>query len=121
MRDFVDIAKALSDPNRVRVLIALRGQELCVCQLVEWLGLAPSTVSKLMSVLRQARLVDNRKEGRWTYYRRVGSEASPPVQAALNWMDGALGSEVLSGDEMKRLKQIQKTPLEELCRNGTQN
>ena len=41
MRDFVDIAKTLSEPNRVRVLFALSAQELCVCQLVEWLGLAP--------------------------------------------------------------------------------
>jgi ArsR family transcriptional regulator len=43
--------------------------ELCVCQLIKMLGLAPSTVSKHMSILRQARLVQARKEGKWMYYR----------------------------------------------------
>ena len=121
MREFVDIAKALSDPNRVRILIALRERELCVCQVVEWLHLAPSTVSKHMSVLRQARIVDNRKEGRWAYYRRVGSEASASVQAALTWLDGALEAEGVSPEETDRLEQILKTPVEELCRNVAQS
>jgi len=44
MRDFMDIARALSDENRVRALMALRGRELCVCQIIELLGLAPSAL-----------------------------------------------------------------------------
>jgi len=47
----------------------LSGGELCACQIIEMLGLAPSTVSKHMSILRQAGLVETRKEGRWIYYR----------------------------------------------------
>ena len=72
MLDFMAIAKALADENRVRLLLALQKQELCVCQLIELIGLAPSTVSKHMSILRQARLVEARKEGRWVYYRPAG-------------------------------------------------
>lgn len=60
MLDFMAIAKALADENRVRLLLALQKQELCVCQLIELIGLAPSTVSKHMSILRQARLVEAR-------------------------------------------------------------
>ncbi len=69
MYAFLSIARALSDENRVRALMMLSRGELCVCQLIEMLGLAPSTVSKHMSILRQARLVDASKHGRWMYYR----------------------------------------------------
>ena len=74
MREFIDINKALSDESRVRALLALRDQELCVCQLIELLGLAPSTVSKHMTILKQAGLVEGRKDGRWIYYRLADSE-----------------------------------------------
>ena len=46
LKDFVVVTKALSDSNRIRALIALRRGELCVCQIIALLGLAPSTVSK---------------------------------------------------------------------------
>jgi DNA-binding transcriptional ArsR family regulator len=55
MRDILSITKALSDENRVRILIALSHGELCVCQVIELMKLAPSTVSKHMSILKQAR------------------------------------------------------------------
>lgn len=58
MRDLMAVLKALADENRVRVLLAVQGRELCVCQIVELLGRAPSTVSKHLSILHQARLVD---------------------------------------------------------------
>lgn len=69
MNDFIAITKALSDPNRVRALMALRNGELCVCQIIDLLALAPSTVSKHISILKQASLVDSRKDSRWVYYR----------------------------------------------------
>ena len=80
MRDLMTVIKALADENRVRVLMALGPKELCVCQIVELLGLAPSTVSKHMSILKQARLVDSRKEGRWMYYRLANSTAPALVR-----------------------------------------
>ncbi len=59
------ITKALADENRVRMLLALKGGELCVCQITELFGLAMSTVSKHLSILYQAGLTESRKEGRW--------------------------------------------------------
>jgi len=56
MRTIINIAKAFSDENRVRALMMLCNGELCVCQLIEMLGLAPSTVSKHMTILYQAGL-----------------------------------------------------------------
>lgn len=116
MREFVDIAKALSDPGRVRILLALKGRELCVCQLMEFLGLAASTVSKHMAVLRQAYLVDNRKEGRWAYYRRADRGAPKRVRDALRWLDSSAADEITLSADRKRLEEILKIPLEDLCR-----
>ena len=69
MKEFMAITKALSDPNRVRVLLALRRGELCVCQITELFGFAPSTVSRHLAVLRAAVLVEERRVGRHRLYR----------------------------------------------------
>jgi len=90
LHDAVALTKALGDETRLRALCALRSGELCVCQLVELLGLAQSTVSKHMAILHQARLVECRKQGRWLHYRLAGAEAAPAVRAALAWVLEAL-------------------------------
>jgi ArsR family transcriptional regulator, arsenate/arsenite/antimonite-responsive transcriptional repressor len=69
MFDIMSLIKALADETRVRLLAALEGRELCVCQLIELVDLAPSTVSKHLSILRSARLIEGRKDGRWMHYR----------------------------------------------------
>lgn len=116
MNEFVDIAKALSDPGRVRVFGALRDRELCVCQIVELLGLATSTVSKHMSVLRQAGLVGSRKEGRWVYYRRAAAGLSPAADGAAAWCDAALAGDPVIAADAERIAGIVCIHLEELCR-----
>jgi len=117
VRELVDVARALSDPGRVRILVALRGRELCVCQLVELLGLAASTVSKHVTVLRQAYLVDCRKDGRWAYYRRAGREAPARARAALRWLDVSLEGEPIVDADARRREGILRVPAEELCRS----
>ncbi len=106
MRDFMDVARALADESRIRAIVALRGRELCVCQLIEFLGLAPSTVSKHMSILRQARLVDARKDGRWVYYRLAGPDAPPHVRGAIEWVCGTLSHSEDIKDDAKRLEKL---------------
>ena len=69
MRDFVLVAKAIADPTRVRVLKMLQAGEMCVCEITEPLGLAQSTISKHLAILRNAGLVSPRKVGYWVHYR----------------------------------------------------
>ncbi len=116
MRDFMCVLKALADENRVRILMALRRRELCVCQIVELLGLANSTVSKHMSILRQARLVDSRKDGRWTYYRLADREVPPEAADATSLVVKSLAKDRTIREDAKRLRQILKLDPEELCR-----
>lgn len=115
MYDFLNIAKALSDENRVRALMMLSQGELCVCQLIEMLGLAPSTVSKHMSILRQARLVEARKQGRWMYYR-LGDEDSPKeVVQAIEWVRNSLAKDKGIRADAKKVKRVCKMDKEKLC------
>lgn len=115
MRPFLNITKALADESRVRVLLALRDGERCVCQLIDLLGLAPSTVSKHMAILTQADLTLCRKEGRWHYYRLPGAEeATPVVRSALEWQDGAVGCCPTTAQDRQRLQEICKKGKEEV-------
>ena len=116
MRDFMSVTKALADANRVRMLLALRGRELCACQITELFGLAPSTMSKHLSILHQAGLVDSRKDGRWVYYSLPGKEAPAAVRKALEWVCDSLTENERIADDTKRLKQVLRVNPSELCR-----
>ncbi len=116
MREIMSITKALADENRVRVLMALRGGELCVCQITEMFGLAPSTVSKHLSILHQAGLVDSRKNGRWIYYRLPGSEVPYVVRWAIDWVNKFIENDPRILKDSKLLNRILKLDASELCK-----
>jgi DNA-binding transcriptional ArsR family regulator len=116
MREFMALTKALSDPNRVRILLALNRGELCVCQITELFGLATSTVSKHLSILSQAGLVLSRKTERWVYYRLPGKSAPVAVREALDWVHKSLAQTDESVADARRLNRISKMDLAEICR-----
>ena len=115
LREFLPVAKALADPNRARILMFLRGGELCVCQIIEMLHLAPSTVSKHVAVLHQAGLVESRKQGRWIYYRLARGKASASARQAVRWVQRSLADDEQVAKDAKRLKAVRKVDKEELC------
>ena len=108
------IAKALSDESRVRALLSLQGGELCLCQIIDVLGLSPATVSKHMNLLRGAGLVERRKDGRWHFYRLAGGEEDPVAARALAWARDALRGDPLVRDDARRVKAARRKDLEEL-------
>jgi ArsR family transcriptional regulator, arsenate/arsenite/antimonite-responsive transcriptional repressor len=116
MNEVLDIAKALGDGNRLRALMALTSGELCVCQIIEVLGLAPSTVSKHMSILRQAGLGEARKDGRWMYYCLAGRGASKPARDAVAWVRRNLAETPQIAHDLKTLRRILQINREELCK-----
>lgn len=95
MLSFMNITKALSDENRVRILMALHDRgEMCVCDINALLPLAPSTVSKHLFLLKNARLVKARKNGRWMHYRLNRDGAAPSgVAGALSWIVDSLADD----------------------------
>lgn len=91
LKEYEAVLKAAGEPARARILKLLEGRELCVCQLIEVLGLSQATVSGHLAVLKQAGLVIDRKEGRWAYYSlsdRLMNRYAPPMMALLmGWLD----------------------------------
>ena len=69
MKNIANIFKALSDPNRVRILKMLERKQLCVCEVTSILQLAPSTVSKHLSILREAGFITEVKSGKWVEHK----------------------------------------------------
>jgi DNA-binding transcriptional ArsR family regulator len=115
LRDVLSITKALADENRARALLFLRAGELCVCQIIETLGLAPSTVSKHLDVLRRAGLVESRKEGRWVYYRLPGRQADACTRAVVRWLLESLGDDPQVARDARKVKAVGRMSLDELC------
>lgn len=120
MRELMKITKALADENRIRVLLALRDGELCVCQITELLGLAPSTMSKHMSILYQAGLVDSRKDGRWIYFRLPDAKAPVTVKKAIGWISKAGEDQDRILEDAGRLKKILRMDPSEICKRQCQ-
>ena len=116
MREFMNITKAMADETRVRVLLALKDQELCVCQITELFGLAQSTMSKHLFLLKQAGLVDSRKDGRWIYYTLPGKEAPGPVREALAWLHKSLAGHPRRLVDIQTLKKVLGMDPVDLCK-----
>jgi ArsR family transcriptional regulator, arsenate/arsenite/antimonite-responsive transcriptional repressor len=116
MKEMTQLMAALSDANRLRLVFALRNGELCVCQLIALLELAPSTVSKHLSILQTAGVVERSKKGRWVYYRLCPDPDFPIIgKRAPEKFQRLEKSEVVSADD-RRLKDIVRQDPEALCR-----
>ncbi len=115
MREVLAITNALADESRVRALMALTGGQLCVCQIAELLQLAPSTVSKHLSILRQGGLVESQKKGRWIFYS-LPSEPDPAARQSIEWLRESLKKDSRLTEDAKKLKIILKEDPEEICR-----
>jgi DNA-binding transcriptional ArsR family regulator len=120
MRETLRVTKALADRQRVRILMLLQAGERCVCQLVEVLALAPSTVSKHLSILSAAGLVDCRKDGRWAYYRLPAGAGGAGVQPVLHWLAGHGGPDAAIREDARKLRGVLAGDRASLCRRQRQ-
>lgn len=115
MQKLTQTLKALSDQNRLRIIVTLmKYEELCACQFTQLLGIAGATVSRHLSVLHNAQLVQYRKEGRWIFYK-LGTDTTD-AQPVLDWInDKAKTCPELQADFIE-LEKILACPPEEICR-----
>ncbi len=101
----VTLGKALASPIRIRVLKVLEGRELCQCELMGVFGLAPSTMSKHMSLLVAAALVTSRKEGRWVHYS-LPVQPGDEVHLALEILDLVASTDPIVMRDKGRLGRV---------------
>ena len=111
LQSAIGVLKAMGHPVRLRILAMLRHGELCVCQMTALLDLATLTVSAHLADLKRAGLVNERKHGRWVFYRLTDEEL--PMLASV-WATVARDERVRADAHL--LRQIRKVDLAELCR-----
>jgi transcriptional regulator, ArsR family len=66
--DLAELFKMFGDTTRIRILWALDEAEMCVCDIAALLNMTQSAISHQLRILKQAKLVRNRKEGKVVYY-----------------------------------------------------
>ncbi|WP_242390526.1 ArsR/SmtB family transcription factor [Pararhodospirillum photometricum] len=115
---FEIVAKAVADPTRVRLLKLLEGGELCVCQITAVLDLAPGTVSKHLSALKGAGLVQQRRDGKWVYYRLAERAFNPYARAFLALVATSLADDPTVSADARILDQVTATPVASVCALG---
>nr|WP_320017038.1 metalloregulator ArsR/SmtB family transcription factor [uncultured Desulfobacter sp.] len=91
MKAFIKVMKALSDPNRVKMVKILQKRPLCVCEIQHLLGIAQSTTSKHLKILEDADLVKSFKDGLWVNYALSDGGDSPFAASMIgnlkHWLD----------------------------------
>ena len=115
MRSLELALKAAGDPTRTRILKMLEGGGLCVCQVQAVLGLAPSTVSKHLAILKTAGLVKDQRDGKWIAYALTADEQNPFARAVLAMLRGPLDRDPVVAADRKRLREVKSLSLLELC------
>ena len=114
MRDLELTLKAAGDPTRTRILKLLEERRLCVCQVQAVLRLALSTVSKHLTILKLAGLVEDRRDGKWVEYGLSG-ESNRYASAVLALLRGPLDQDPVILADRKRLREVLAVPLHQLC------
>ncbi|MEI9969849.1 MAG: metalloregulator ArsR/SmtB family transcription factor [Terracidiphilus sp.] len=89
MASITKTLKVVADPNRLRILLLLKGEELSVAELQEILAMGQSTISTHLSQLRQAELVEDRRTGKSNFYRLAVADDSRPDSVLLRLLSQA--------------------------------
>ncbi len=118
LETFETVAKAVADPSRVRILKLLEGGELCVCQITTVMDLAPATVSKHLAALKTAGLLQQRRDGKWVYYRLAERDFNPYAPQFLALVRSFLNDDPTTAEDQQVLTQVNAVPLPILCDRG---
>lgn len=101
MRTIEKLFKALADRNRIRIIKMLEERPLCVCEITHVMGIAQSSVSRHLAILRDAGLLEDRKMGQWTIYslsRSTDDAIATLVTSLRRW---GRGDPVITADREK--------------------
>lgn len=115
---FEAVTRAVADATRIRILKLLEHGEICVCQITTVLDLAPATVSKHLATLKAAGLVQQRRDGKWIYYRLAEREFNVHSRAVLDLVAGTLGNDPTISADRQLLARVLAAPVQEVCANG---
>ncbi|MGB9736113.1 MAG: ArsR/SmtB family transcription factor [bacterium] len=106
LKDFIITTKALSDETRVRILNLLMHNELCVCQLMDILGMGQSTVSKHLGILKNAGLIEVEKRGTWSFYRLSRDRTNKHGSDFIRFLSSLPKDDPVMQEDEKRMKKV---------------
>ena len=113
MKDFIRVMKALSEPNRVKIVKMLQHKMMCVCEMQASLGIAQPSVSKHLKILEDAGLVDSKKDGLWVNYYLTDGAVSPYAASLLGNLRHWLERDREIGELVEKLPNIRR---ENICK-----
>jgi ArsR family transcriptional regulator, arsenate/arsenite/antimonite-responsive transcriptional repressor len=108
MKPFIKVMKALSDPNRVKIIKMLQHKSMCVCEIKEALHVSQPSVSKNLKILENAGLVESNKDGLWANYSLSDGGKSPYVASLLGNLRHWLEDEKEVEELIRRLPMIRR-------------
>lgn len=112
MKEFVKVMKALSDPNRVKIVKLLQFKVMCVCEITAAIGVAQPTASKHLKILEDAGLITHYKDGLWVNYTLADGGANPYAASLIGNLKHWLKDDPELGELIKRLPDIRR---EDIC------
>ncbi|MDD5597937.1 MAG: metalloregulator ArsR/SmtB family transcription factor [Victivallaceae bacterium] len=116
MDNMISILKALSDRNRLKIILALiLYPELCACRIIELLQVTGATASRHLDILFHSGLLDRRKEGRWVYYRLKTQEKK--LEPLINWIKNEFSKSKNNKEFLADLKKAAAYNLKTGCGN----
>ena len=113
MKEFLKVMKALSDPNRVKIIKLLQQKTMCVCELQAALNISQPSVSKHLKILEEAGLVDYYKDGLWVNYYLSDGRQSPYAASIMGNVRHWLNDDPQVADLIKKAPSLNRT---EICK-----
>ena len=115
MRELIKVFKAVADKNRMRILKMLEKKKMCVCELSAVLEITQPSVSKHLSILKNAGLIQDERNGQWIDYSLCTEKINiyiPVIQSSIkNW----LNDDVVIQSDLQKTKTLCR---ETLCKKG---
>lgn len=113
MDELIQIYKALADKNRIRILNLLELKPFCVCELADILGLAQSSTSEHLKVLKDAGLIEDRKDSYWVNYCLAKDTKDKLVKDELRILAKSFKNDPVIKEDRKRARRVKR---ENLCK-----
>jgi ArsR family transcriptional regulator, arsenate/arsenite/antimonite-responsive transcriptional repressor len=115
MKEMVKVFKAVADPNRIRILKMLQKKKMCVCELSAVLGITQPSVSRHLSMLRDAGLVRDERDSQWINYELCEEKVNQYASAIMGHIRTWINEDPRISRDAAMLKTLNR---EKLCRKA---
>lgn len=109
MDELINLFGILSDKTRLRILLLLLNNELCVCEIFAALNMSQPRVSRQLAILKQARIIKDRRDGKWIYYRIQENEYTKQLMSIISLIPEWLREDEQFNNDKAMLKNISET------------